>query len=665
MLARSLGPVDARSKRIAFPSILTPALARILGYFVAEGHSFRGSTVEIGFSNMDAKLLEEFEETILSLFGITPLASHRSDGLITLRYLSVELYKWLSLNFPEAMVKSRFKRIPAKVLGASVGIAREFLASAFRGDGSVESMAVCFRTASAGLSHDYQDLLLKLQIQTRIVHDRHNDSYKVYVCGQSLSEFLSDILDETDSRYDRIRGLIKPEQERRHHHDVFPTSIIYEIIGMKRDLGIAYDGCFHRHLNANHGVTRGILENELVTLSSKHGCIKDYLRKSIDIADLRKKCSYSQAVLASIAGLTRGTIDYYERGGYDQETRQGIKVKIVAALDKKLEEIRERLTKLCQLRDADVLWGRIRNIEVIENTGPQFTPYAYDITVEPNHAFVGQGVILHNTVSIAKAGIVATLNARTAILAAANPTLGRYVPERSFGENVNLPVTLLSRFDLIFALTDQPETERDEQMAEHIISLHRKKGTSKEPPIHAEFLRKYIAYARRTVTPRVTDDALKVVKEFYLGMRKAGELENAPVPITARQLESMIRLTEAHAKMALHATAVADDAQAAVRLVQVSLQQVGIDRETGQYDIDNIMIGRGKSQRDKLQTLLTLLRDLEKEIGGPVPIEKLEKRAELDGMSAEFVKQAVQQLRDKDGVIFEPRPGHLKYIRGA
>jgi len=148
-------------------------------------------------------------------------------------------------------------------------------------------------------------------------------------------------------------------------------------------------------------------------------------------------------------------------------------------------------------------------------------------------------------------------------------------------------------------------------------------------------------------------------------MRKAGELENAPVPITARQLESLIRLAEAHAKMALHATAVAEDAQAAVRLVQVSLQQVGIDRETGQYDIDNIMIGRGKSQRDKLQTLLTMLRDLEKEIGGPVPIEKLEKRAELEGMSAEFVKQAVQQLRDKDGVIFEPRPGHLKYIRGA
>jgi replicative DNA helicase Mcm len=664
-LARSLGPVNARSKFIDLPDILTPPLARILGYFVTEGHSHQDSTFEIGFSNTKARLLEEIEEALLTEFGIAPTTSRRSDGLVTLRYLSVQLYKWLAINFPELMPKSRSKRIPAKILSASVGIARSFLTSAFKGDGSVESTAVCFRTASAGLSHDYQDLLLKLRIQTRIVHNRHNDSYKVYVRGQSLSKFFNDVVDETDSRYDRIRGLVKLEQERGHNHDAFPTSIIYDIIAMKRDLGIAYDGYFHRHLKANHGVTRAVLEKELMILSSKQNCIRDYLRKNREIADLRKKCSYSQAVLASIAGLTRRTIDYHERGGYAQETRQAIKARILAALDKKLQEIGERLERLRRLKDSDVLWDRIKNIEVIENAGPQVTPYVYDITVEPNHAFVGQGVVLHNTVSIAKAGIVATLNARTAILAAANPTLGRYVPERPFADNVTLPVTLLSRFDLIFTLTDRPEAERDEQMAEHIIALHRKKGTSKEPPIPADFLRKYIAYARRSVTPRATDEALKVVKEFYLGMRKAGELENAPVPITARQLESLIRLAEAHAKMALHATAGADDAQAAVRLVQVSLQQVGIDRETGQYDIDNIMIGRGKSQRDKLQTLLTLLRDLEKEIGGPVPIEKLEKRAELDGMSPEFVRQAVQQLRDKDGVIFEPRPGHLKYIRGA
>ena len=270
-----------------------------------------------------------------------------------------------------------------------------------------------------------------------------------------------------------------------------------------------------------------------------------------------------------------------------------------------------------------------------------------------------------HTVSIAKAGIVATLNARTAILAAANPNLGRYVPERSFAENVNLPVTLLSRFDLIFALTDLPETERDERTADHIIQLHQQKGTAKDPPIPAELLRKYIAYARRSINPTLTDEALNVMKEFYLGMRKSGERENAPVPITARQLESLIRLSEAHAKMALRDKVLAEDAQAAVRLVQVTLQQVGFDQETGQYDIDNIMIGRAKSQRDRLQAILAMIRELEKEAPDGVPIDKLIERAQLDGISADFVRQAVIQLRDKDGLIFEPRPDKLKYIKGA
>jgi replicative DNA helicase Mcm len=148
-------------------------------------------------------------------------------------------------------------------------------------------------------------------------------------------------------------------------------------------------------------------------------------------------------------------------------------------------------------------------------------------------------------------------------------------------------------------------------------------------------------------------------------MRKSGERENAPVPITARQLEALIRLAEAHAKMALRDKVLAEDAQAAVRIVQVTLQQVGFDRETGQYDIDNIMIGRAKSQRDRLQAILAMIRELEKETPDGVPMDKLVERAQLDGISEDFVRQAVIQLRDKDGLIFEPRPDKLKYIKGA
>ncbi len=140
-----------------------------------------------------------------------------------------------------------------------------------------------------------------------------------------------------------------------------------------------------------------------------------------------------------------------------------------------------------------------------------------------------------HTVSVAKGGIVATLNARAAILAAANPALGRYEPHRTVAENISLPVTILSRFDLIFVLRDVPNKESDSKMSMHILELHRKGASPVEPPISAELLRKYISYSK-SVKPVLTDEALKRLNDFYLAMRAASETEGSPVAITARQL---------------------------------------------------------------------------------------------------------------------------------
>ena len=150
-------------------------------------------------------------------------------------------------------------------------------------------------------------------------------------------------------------------------------------------------------------------------------------------------------------------------------------------------------------------------------------------------------VMEQHTVSIAKGGIVATLNARTSILAAANPTLGRYDPYRTVGENISLPVTILSRFDLIFVLRDVPEATKDAQMTEHILNLHRTGVSPTEAPIEAELFRKYVSYAKN-VKPILTQEAMDRLKEFYLLMRAASETEGTPVAITARQLESLVRI---------------------------------------------------------------------------------------------------------------------------
>jgi len=222
------------------------------------------------------------------------------------------------------------------------------------------------------------------------------------------------------------------------------------------------------------------------------------------------------------------------------------------------------------------------------------------------------------TVSIAKAGIVATLNARCSIIAAANPKLGRYVPERSAAENINLPVTILSRFDVIWIVRDKPDAEDD-------------KIQEIETPISMELLRKYISYAKVNSKPRLSQEAATRLEEFYLEMRKAGEASDSPIAITARQLESLVRLTES-----------------------------GIDPETGAFDIDVVMVGSSSSNRSRIETLMDLIAELEsKNNNQAVALTEVIDKAMEMGMRKDFIDRNIEQMR-QDGILFQPRSGFIK-----
>ena len=263
-----------------------------------------------------------------------------------------------------------------------------------------------------------------------------------------------------------------------------------------------------------------------------------------------------------------------------------------------------------------------------------------------------------HTVSVAKGGIVATLNARTAILAAANPALGRYEPHRTIAENISLPVTILSRFDLIFVLRDVPNKEVDSKMSEHILEIHRKGLSPTEPPIPPDLLRKYISYAK-SIKPVLTTEALQRLKDFYLAMRSVSETEGSPIAITARQLESLIRIAEARARVALRKEVLAEDAEAAISIMKRSLEEVGIDLSSYKFDIDLIMTGKPKSLRDKLQVVLSLLAEMERETG------LVDKMALLNRLEAEYkiqrneAERLINQLQ-REGTIYEPREGFIK-----
>jgi replicative DNA helicase Mcm len=263
-----------------------------------------------------------------------------------------------------------------------------------------------------------------------------------------------------------------------------------------------------------------------------------------------------------------------------------------------------------------------------------------------------------HTISIAKGGIVATLNARAAILGAANPALGRYDAYRTVAENISLPITILSRFDLIFVLKDVPEKERDALMSEHILELHMRKTPPEIPPISSDLLRKYIAYAK-SITPVLTPAAFDKLKSFYLEMRSASEVEGSPIAITARQLESLVRISEARAKAALREEVLVDDADHAIAIMKRSLEEAGIDVTTHKIDIDIIMTGKPKSLQDKLRVILNVLVEMERETGTV-------KRSDLtDRLATEFDIDRLESerllgLMKREGTVYEPKEGYIR-----
>ncbi len=268
----------------------------------------------------------------------------------------------------------------------------------------------------------------------------------------------------------------------------------------------------------------------------------------------------------------------------------------------------------------------------------------------------------NQTVSISKANIQATLIARTTVLAAANPKYGRFDPYGIIADQINLPPTLINRFDLIFPIKDLPEETRDEKMAKHILILHQSPEVN-EPEISTEILRKYIAYARQKIIPKLTDGALEEIKEFYLRMRKSGGGDGGinAIPISARQLEALVRLSEASARSRFDDRVTRKDAKKAIELLDYCLMQVGFDRETGKVDIDRIATGIAATSRSHILILKDIIGELENRFGKSIPINDVVAEAKNRGLDEDKVEEALERLK-RSGDIFEPKRGSISRI---
>jgi replicative DNA helicase Mcm len=270
--------------------------------------------------------------------------------------------------------------------------------------------------------------------------------------------------------------------------------------------------------------------------------------------------------------------------------------------------------------------------------------------MKPEDRSVLHEVMEQQTVSVAKGGIVATLNARTSILAAANPVYGRYDPYKNLYENINLPIPLLTRFDLIYVIRDIPDKEGDEKLAEHILEIRRKSSYKIAPPIDFMLLRKYIAYTKR-INPVLSEEASKKIKEFYLQMRSLSQ--EGTITITARQLETLIRLTLARARLLLKNIADEEDAERAIALVKNMLETVGLDVRSKKIDIGGILQGKPASERNKLQIALETIKKLCGPNNEPIDEKKLIEELVKTGKFTDEDAVRIIMIMLKNGQIYE------------
>jgi replicative DNA helicase Mcm len=280
------------------------------------------------------------------------------------------------------------------------------------------------------------------------------------------------------------------------------------------------------------------------------------------------------------------------------------------------------------------------------------------------------------SISVAKAGITASLQCRCSVLAAGNPAQGRFDDYTGLAEQFNMPPSLLSRFDIIFLMSDKPETTRDEMLAWHILNTHqygeelvlarKEKRVANDtyegiiPGIPPVLLRKYIAYAKANVYPKMTREAMQKLNNYFTSIRSLADTSDKPVPVTARAIEALIRLAEAAARMELSPVVTEDHASVVIQIVDESLKQVAYDPKTGTFDIDRVVSDKPKSQRDMIRAIEKRFDDLKNDNGLVSEHDLITSLAD-DGHSRLDIINQVDKMK-RECVYTEKKGGYLKRL---
>ncbi|CAD6186435.1 unnamed protein product [Caenorhabditis auriculariae] len=263
-------------------------------------------------------------------------------------------------------------------------------------------------------------------------------------------------------------------------------------------------------------------------------------------------------------------------------------------------------------------------------------------------------VMEQQTLSIAKAGIICQLNARTSILAAANPVDSKWNRAKTIVENIQLPHTLMSRFDLIFLLVDPQDEMHDRRLGNHLVSLYFAADGEQQraEKLDMALLRDYIAYAKANVHPKLDEKTSQHLINKYLRMRQAGA-QHGQISAYPRQLESLIRLSEAHAKIRLSQEVTVEDVENAYTLYREALKQSAVDPATGRVDVTILAAGMSATSRKTVEMVTeAIVKQLEATKGSTTTAKNLYAaiRAEKN-CTREVFDEALNELTKKETII--------------
>ncbi|MFD1635317.1 type I restriction enzyme HsdR N-terminal domain-containing protein (plasmid) [Haloplanus ruber] len=340
-----------------------------------------------------------------------------------------------------------------------------------------------------------------------------------------------------------------------------------------------------------------------------------------------------------------------------------------------------------------------------DSSSRRLSEYSVDTLTRASHAVVTQfGKANENELDQLRRAFTAEIpsdkaganQGQTGLIATSKPKYGRFDQYEPIAEQIDIDPTTVSQFDLVFTVVDRPDPEEDIEAAERILETNRERerDTRREntveseptqseveeaartaaPIVEPEFLREYISYARETYYPTLTDEGKEPIRDYYVELRAKSADEDAPVPVTGRKLEAMVRLAEASARLRLSDTVDREDAERAIKVVRSCLQDIGIDPVEGDFTHDVVETGAGREGEDAtedggehdeevVESVRDVIEIVDKEYTGEAgaPIDAIVDRARSKGISKERLLDHIEQLRRK-GDVYSPSTDQYKVV---